>query len=160
MSWSYSGNPQSSLRDQVRYLFQDTEETLPLQSDEEVDFLIKEWMPKFLSPYMVASKAAAVVARKFAGVLNITADGVSVNTADLAERYATMATRLRAEYMEATVTGGVVDLTNIMWGSQLDYGIKPLSFGVGMWDNPEAGQQDFGGVSTSQGYEEDWVSRR
>lgn len=150
MTWTYSGNPANSLRDRVRYLIQDTEETLQLQSDEELDFLIREWMPKFDSVYMVASKAAAVVSRKFAGVLNISADGVSVNTADLSERYATMATRLRAEHGEATVTGGVIDLANLMNDSELDYDIKPLSFGQGQFDNPWAGQQDYGGVSTQR----------
>ncbi len=148
MSWTYSGDPRTSLRDQVRYLVQDTDSTLQLQSDEEIDYLIREWMPKYDSVYLVAARAAAVISRKFAGVLSVSADGVSVSTADLSQRYAEMSTRLRAEHNEAMATGGVLDLANLMSGSQLDYDIAPLSFGVGQFDNPWAGQQDFGGVST------------
>lgn len=149
MTWTYSGNPATSLRDTVRFLIQDTEETLQLQSDEELDFLIQVWMPKYESYYLVASKAATVISHKFAGVMNISADGVSVNTADLSDRYAKMASKLRVEHQEAGVTGGVLDLANLMSDSRLDYGIKPLSFGIGQFDNPAAGQQDYGGISTS-----------
>lgn len=149
MTWTYSGNPSTSIRDQVRYLIQDTDSTLQLQSDEELDFLIRLWMPKYDSVHLVASKAAAVISRKFAGVLTISADGVSVNTADLSQRYHDMSVRLRTEHQEAGVTGGVLDLANLMSDSRLDHGIKPLSFGVGQFDNPSAGQQDYGGVSTS-----------
>ncbi len=156
MAWTYSGDPSTSMRDTVRYLIQDTDETLQLQSDEELDFLLREWLPKYDSLYLVASKAASVISRKFAGVLNINADGVSVNTADLSERYATMATRLRTEHQEAAATGGVLDLANLMSDSRLDHGIKPLSFGQGQFDNPAAGRQDYGGTGSGDWFWEHW----
>lgn len=43
MSWSYSGNPQSSLRDELRFLIGDTDESEPIMQDEELDFLITKY---------------------------------------------------------------------------------------------------------------------
>lgn len=40
MTWSYSGDPSSSDRDQVRFLIGDTDTTDQQLSDEEIDFLI------------------------------------------------------------------------------------------------------------------------
>jgi hypothetical protein len=40
MSWSYSGNPQSSTRDECRFLIGDTNEKMPIMQDEEIDYLI------------------------------------------------------------------------------------------------------------------------
>lgn len=40
MAWTYSGNPQTSPRDELRFTIGDTTEADPLLSDEEVDFLL------------------------------------------------------------------------------------------------------------------------
>ena len=40
MAWTYSGNPGSSTRDEVRFLIQDTDTNDQLLSDEELDYLI------------------------------------------------------------------------------------------------------------------------
>jgi hypothetical protein len=146
MAWSYSGNPTSSVRDEVRFILQDTEITLPLLQNEELDYLLSTWMPRYDSVIFVAAVAAAIIARKFAGVVNVNADGVLVNVADISARYTDMATQLRQEYRESQEVGSEVDISNLMFDAMLDPGIAPLTFGKGMHDNLEAGQQDFGGV--------------
>ena len=40
MTWTYSGNPGSSTRDEVRFLIQDTDTTDQLLSDEELNYLV------------------------------------------------------------------------------------------------------------------------
>ena len=144
MSWNYSGDPSASDLDEVRFLVQDVDAGLPLLQDEEIQFLIDRWMPKYDSLTYVAAVVAATISRKFVGILNISADGVSVNAADLVDRYKALAQQLRAEYVASQV-GGEVDLTNIMVGQSPDYSIKPLSFQIGLHDNAEAGMQDYGG---------------
>lgn len=144
MTWTYSGDPNSSELDELRFTVQDTDEKLKLLTDEELNFLLDQWMPRFDSITYVASVAAAVISRKFAGIVNVSSDGVSVNTADLAQRYRDLAAELRAQYKDAQV-GGVLDLANLMVGTTPDPSIAPLRFGVGLHDNPEAGLQDFGG---------------
>lgn len=144
MTFSYSGDPASSNRDELRYLIQDTDPGLVLQTDEEIDFLLDRWLNKYDSVTYVAAVAAASISRKFTGLVTVSADGVSVNVADLAQKYRDMAMQLRAEYVSSQI-GGQVDISNIMVGQDPDPTIKPLSFAIGLHDNPEAGMQDFGG---------------
>ena len=40
MTWTYSGNPGASARDEVRFLIQDTDTTDQLLSNEEIDYLL------------------------------------------------------------------------------------------------------------------------
>lgn len=145
MSWSYSGDPSSSEVDTVRFYVQDTDESLQLLTDEEIQYLIDEWYTKYESYIYVAAVAAATITNKFTGQVSISADGVSVSVADLADRYRKLAEDLRSTY-KAEKAGAELNLDNIMVGYEQDPRIKPLNFGIGMHDNPEAGQQAYGGV--------------
>ena len=144
MTWAYSGDPSSSDLDEVRFLIQDTDNGLQLLSDEEIEFLLERWLNRYDSVTYVAAVAAATISRKFVGTLSINADGVNVPAGDLVDRYKALAQQLRAEYVASQI-GGQIDLTNIMIGQGHDYSIKPLSFAIGLHDNPEAGMQDYGG---------------
>jgi len=146
MSWTYSGDPAVSDLDTVRFYLQDTDTSFQLLQDEEIQWLIDEWYPKYDSLIYVASVGAAVVSRKFTGMVSISADGVSVSTGDIAQRYRDLAEDLREQY-KASKVGGEVDIDNILIGYAPDPRIKPLRFGIGMHDNVEAGQQDYGGLT-------------
>jgi hypothetical protein len=141
--WTYSGDPSTSDVDQVRFTLQDVDGELPLLLDLEIQWLIDEWLPRYSSLTYVAAVAAAVVSRKFAGIVSVSADGVSVNTADLSQRYRDLAVQLHQEYQAAQV-GGEVDISNVLIGTSVDYSIRPLRFGLNLHDNPDAGLQDFG----------------
>ena len=145
MSWDYSGDPSTSDKDEVRFLTQDTDPDFPLLSDEEIGWLIGKWGQAYDSNIMVAAVAAALIARKFAGLVTVSADGVEVDVSGLHDRYVGIAQELRDEYARMQDVGGAVDLTNLMIGVDIDPSIQPLSFARGMHDNPEAGRQDFGG---------------
>lgn len=142
--FSYSGDPSTSPKDEVRFHLQDTDAGFPLLTDEEIDFQIDEWLPKYDSLIYVAATCADVVSRKFVGIVAVSADGVSVNTADLADRYRLLATELRAQH-KASQIGADINIDNVLIGHGRDSGIRPLRFGVGLHDNPEAGNQDYGG---------------
>lgn len=143
--WTYTipGQPGSADVDVVRFYMQDTDPSMPLLPDAEIQYLIDVWMPKHDSLIYVAAVAAERVAAKFTGVINVTADGVAVNVADISTRYLALAEQLRATHKDGQV-GGEIDLANLMAGTQPDWSIDPLSFGVGMHDNLEAGRQDYG----------------
>jgi hypothetical protein len=143
MAWTYSGDPDLTERDEVRFLIQDTDSGLPLLQDAEIDFLIERWKPRYDSLTYVAAVAAAAISRKFTGIVTVSADGVTINTSDLTSKYRDMAVQLRSEYVASQI-GGEIDISNIMVGQSPDFSIKPLAFGIGLHDNPEAGQQDFG----------------
>lgn len=143
--WSYHppGDALFADVDVVRFYLQDTDSTVRLLSDAEIQWLIDVWMPKHDSLVYVAAIAADRVSAKFASVVNVSADGVSVNTADLTTRYAALAAQLRQTHKDHQV-GGEVDITNLMWGQSPDWSIEPLHFGVGKDDNPDAGRQNYG----------------
>lgn len=145
MTYTYSGDPTSSPKDEVRFTLQDTDTGFPLLTDEEINFLIEQWMPKFDSLTYVAAIAAANISRKFVGIVSVSADGVSVNTADLTQRYRDLAKQLRDEYKAGQIGNGP-PIENVMVGTGWDSSIRPLRFGVGLHDNYEAGIQDYGGV--------------
>lgn len=152
-TYTYSGAPFESTDDELRFTVQDTgDQNFWLLSNEEYGYLYDTWMPLYDSMTYVAAVAAATISRKFAGVVSVTADGVSVNTSDLAQRYRDMATELRDQHKDATV-GGEVDISNIMIGYQPDPSIRPLRFGIGMMDNPSAGLQDYGGLTYDPFYD-------
>lgn len=143
MAFTYT-SPQTSDKDEVRFYLQDTDAGFPLLQDEEIQWLIDEWMPKYDSLIYVASVCAAVIANKFVGLVAVSADGVSVQTGDLAQRYRDMAEELRDQYKAAQI-GADINIDNLLVGHSPDPSIRPLRFGVGLHDNPEAGQQDYGG---------------
>lgn len=155
--FSYSGDPSESTLDEVRFLAQDTDAAMPLLSDTEITYLIDKWWPLYESPTYVAALAAAVIARKFAGVVDVSADGVSVSTAGLSERYREVAEQLRAEYQSEGAVGGLPLLDNIMAGGQWDEQIEPLQFGIGVHDNRWAGRQNYGGQTGAPSF--DWDTR-
>lgn len=143
MTWTYSGSPSNSPEDELRFLIADTDSDLPLLQDEELTYLLDSWMVRYDSVTYVASVAANVISRKFAGIVSISADGVSVSTSDLSQRYRDMAINLYQEYVDSQI-GGLIDLSNIMIGTSVDYSIRPLRFSVGLHDNRFAGLQDYG----------------
>jgi hypothetical protein len=142
--WTYTNNPAASDLDELRFLIQDTDPDFRLLADNELNYLILRWMPRYDSLIYVGAIAAAVIARKFTGIVTVNADGVSVNTADLAQRYRDMATSLREEY-KSIGSEASVDMANVMVGAYKDPSIMPLTFGMRLHDNPAAGQQDYGG---------------
>jgi hypothetical protein len=143
-SWNYSGDPAASVLDELRFIVQDTLPDRPLLTDEECNYLLANWMDRYSSVIYVAAVAAAQISRKFAGVVSVSSDGVTVDVEKISDRYAAMALQLRSEYA-ASMVGGEVDLSSIMFDAELDSQIKPLTFGIGMHDNPAAGEQDFSG---------------
>lgn len=154
------GDPASTDVDIVRFTVQDVgDDGVWLLSDQEYQFLIDTWLPIYDSLTYVAAVAAATIARKFTGIVSVSADGVQVNVSDLAQRYRDLAQDLRLQHADQTI-GGEVDITNVLVGYGPDPSIKPLRFGVGLHDNPEAGLQDYGGISYDPFYDAglvDWV---
>lgn len=145
MSFSYDPALTKPL-DQVRFLIDDTESGLPYFQDEELEWLLSEWMPKYNSVYYVAAVAADKLAVKFAAMPNVSADGVSVNLSQLSDQFRALAAQLRETHKSAAIDAEV-DLENIMVGSEWDWSIRPLRFSWGLHDNPRAGNQDYGGIT-------------
>lgn len=140
--WSYSGDPSASDLDQVRFYVQDVDPARQLLSNEEIEFLLAQWIDAVASPLYVAAVAAEVIAAKFVPEVNVSGDGISVDQGSLQQRYNDLAASLREQY-KALYQYEPVDLSSVM-AQMRDATIVPLSFGVGMHDNRWAGLQDYG----------------
>lgn len=139
MTWSYSGDPASSSRDEVRFLTGDTDSTEPKLSDEEIYYLLTLWGDE--DTYLVAAAAAEQMAASAASFLSYTADGVSLTLSDLQSKYLTMAQALRDQrvrlnrpepYAGGTDVGDVNAHDN-------DQSVVHTDFGTGMHDNQREG---------------------
>lgn len=140
---TYSGDPTTTLLDEVRFLVQDVGEGgLWLLTDLEYQYLMDTWLPRYDAITYVAAMAAETIAGRFAGAVSISADGVSVNVADLSDRYRALAAQLRMQYDAGQM--GAADIASILVDYEPDASIAPLDFGVGMHDNPSAGRQAYG----------------
>jgi hypothetical protein len=158
--WSYSGDPSTSDKDAVRFYIGDIDESLQLLQDEDIDFLLKKWLPLYGSDLLVAAGAAEIIANHFAREVSVSADGVSVASNELQQKYNDLAANLRDMYKIEQI--GTPILPGVLYDNTWDSSIKPLRFGIGFTDNYEAGRQDYGDYDPSgypNGYNEPATSR-
>jgi hypothetical protein len=151
---SYSGDPSASTLDEIRFLIGDTSnDGHERLSDEEITYVITKLGPTYTDALMYAAYCADRIADLFAGEVSISADGVSISTDQLQDKYRTMAQRLREEYARlhgvgaAPFAGG-----SSLWDDYLDWDVKPRTFAVAMNDNRMAGRQ---GLSSNRHDDED-----
>lgn len=147
MSWTYSGDPQASDLDAVRFLLQDVEEDGALFPDEEIRYAISIVAPIYGDNLMVAAYLSDVLAASWTGEGNISADGVSVSVGEMQAKYRDQAARFRAMHNELQGMGGGPILTSEQPLAWPEFGEHPKSFGRGSMDNPTAGRQDYGNLA-------------
>ena len=82
MTFTYSGDPASSVRNYVRFMLHDVDSTDPLFSDEEINAVLDEWNN---DEYETARELAEILIARFARI----ADNYSKSVGDisLAEAY-------------------------------------------------------------------------
>ena len=132
----YSGNPADSPRDEVYFRLggKVVEEYL---SDEEIDFLIDKYESRG-SLVFVAAAACDTLVAKLSFEIDLQSDGQSLALGQLMERFKALGETLREQAEEDAV------------GAEHFYDDPaskyPPSFGMRMWDNPEAGIQEYGAI--------------
>ncbi len=62
MTFTYSGDPSTSVRNYVRFLISDTDSTDPLFTDEELNYVISEWDN---DAYKAARECAEILIARF-----------------------------------------------------------------------------------------------
>src|SRR5436190_1501256 len=104
MSWSYSGDPQTSVRDAVRFEISDTNSKRPLFQNEEIEYAIKQEAPaETPSEFEVLAAAARcmeALSRLFAAQADTEVGALRVVYSKHAEVYAERAAELRARAQE------------------------------------------------------------
>ncbi len=92
MTWTYSGNPASSLLDAVRYEIGDTKEPDPLLSNEEIQYELARSANDVLR---AAAKCCETIAAQFARQANSTIGKTSIQAEAKFEHYTQKAKELR-----------------------------------------------------------------
>ena len=112
MSWSYSGDPEKSLLDQVRFTIGDTDPNDNLLSDEELGFLIKTED----SPLEASISAAETIAAKYSRLADERVGDVSISFKQKAENYLTLASKLKERRKTSEYKGTKVNATPLCGG--------------------------------------------
>jgi hypothetical protein len=106
VSWSYSGNPASSDRDQVRFLIGDTNTNDQLVTNEEIDWALTEG-----GPYTAAAISARAISALFARRADFeVSKDLKVSFSKQAEAYAKLAVTLETKASTVSPTpyaGGI-----------------------------------------------------
>lgn len=146
---SYSGDPSASDLDAVRFLLGDTDCSgdNALFSDAEIKWAISMWGPLCGSDFLTAAMLAENAAAAYAQQASYSADGVSISFGPIGDSLRALAAALRSQYAMGAQAGMLPEAGGMTAGEGKLDGIKNFAFGVGMDDDPNGGQQDFGGES-------------
>lgn len=152
---TYSGDPGASDLDQVRFLLGDIDcaGDAALFSDAEIQWAVNTWGPLYGSNILTAAQLAENAAAQYAQSASYSADGVSISLGPVGDQLRTLAASLKNQYAMSSQAGVIIEAGGINVGEGKIGGTKNFMFGIGMDDDPEAGQQDFGGDSPR-----DWPS--
>lgn len=90
MTWTYSGNPSLTSRDEVRFLVGDTDNTNQLATDEEISYaLVKEG-----SSYLAAASVCFSLAAKYARYMDQSVGDLSISYSQRYQQFKELAKRL------------------------------------------------------------------
>ena len=138
MTFTYSGDPTTSLRNKVRFLLNDTLSTDALFSDEELDYLISEWGTDV---YEICRAGAEVLASKFTRLADSSSKSVgdlsiSLNYGKKAAEYRELANSFLARRMRKSPPAPWASADNL--NNTVDRVVDNYNteFWVGQFDNP------------------------
>jgi hypothetical protein len=136
VSWTYSGNPSTSVGDQVRFLVEDTDPNEQLLSDEEIAYLLQSVDGK---PYTAAAQGLWQVWVKLSRQADSSVGDVHKVLSRRAEHFEGLYREMqrRARAVEgSSIFDGSIDGSLLIDGDAVD--ASPY-FRGGQMDNPWAG---------------------
>lgn len=92
MSWTYSGNPGHSLKDQVRFLIGDTNTRDQLLLDGEIEWLLSQYN---YQPVAAAIRGCETIMTKFSRMADEAVGQVKISFSQKSKAYQTMVNQLR-----------------------------------------------------------------
>jgi len=98
MVWSYTGDPNSSPIDAVRFYVQDTIQADPQVSDEEIEFLLGM---EGDDEIRTAARTAEIIAAKYARQVDKSVGGLSLSAGSRQDKYEKLAAALWARTRNA-----------------------------------------------------------
>jgi hypothetical protein len=138
--WSYSGDPQSSVRDAVRFEVQDTNPKSHLLENEEIEYAIAEEAPSLTPTTAEVLSAAARCMEALARLFRMQADtevgSLKTDYVKQAAGYDEQAVKLRvkAQGLQSPWAGGLSESQREQWRSEPNL-IQP-AFRMELFGNP------------------------
>lgn len=135
MTWTYTGDPSASNRDEVRFLCGDTISTDQLATDEEIAYAIASAGSNGLAAAIVCEALAA----RFARFADVSVGAARESCSQKSRQFAEKAADLRRKYgalLALSRFGGQTISEKEAFAADTD-AIQP-SFQVGQQDSPEA----------------------
>ena len=134
MDFTYSGNPNASKLDNIRFLIQDTDASDPLLSDSELCYLIEN----FSSVEKAAIEACYILVAKFSRFVDETEGKQSIKASQLQLNYKTLASELENKISKVPrIFCGGVSANNYTSNKNNPNNVKP-QFNDQNGDNPRA----------------------
>jgi hypothetical protein len=134
LTWSYSGNPSASAKDEVRFLVGDATVGDQLLQDEEIAYCISAGGTARLG----AALAAEAIAAKFSRLADRSVGQVSVSCSQKSAQYRKLALELRASDAASSVLPRFGEVERSKSDElDIDTGVIQPSFRVGMNDPPQ-----------------------
>jgi hypothetical protein len=109
VTWTYSGDPSSSAKDEIRFLVGDTDENIPEVSDEEIAYIVTMHADPGVGygNYTAAAVLAQAIAAKYAKKADKSVGGLSIQYKQKYDNYVALAETLRG-YARTGPTGAIV----------------------------------------------------
>ena len=138
MAWTYSGDPASSDRDQIRFLIGDTNTNDQLVSDEEIAWALTQG-----SIYNAAAICARSIAAAFSRLADKSVDDLKISYSQKSAQYSKLADNLedKDSFKSLSVYAGGISASDKQSNEEDTDRVSP-SFSKGMTDNPSLNDQD------------------
>ena len=133
MAWSYSGDPSSSPKDEVRFLVGDVLSTKPQLQDGEINFAISQYS----NIYLAAAECSRWIAGQYSRKVDLVTGTLKTNYSEAAKAYTLRATELEARGMArggAMPYCGGISLADKR-AQEADTDRVPPQFKLGLEDN-------------------------
>ena len=137
MTWTYDGDPTQDRTAEVRFLVGDTDQTDPLVQDEEIEFVLTQYVPVEGSPaWLAAAHVADGIAAKFARKADRSLGSLSISASQQRDHYRELAADLRMLWAtggrgNSSGLAGVVPAAPILGGG------GPTYLGTSRYVDPE-----------------------
>jgi hypothetical protein len=139
MAFTYSGDPSGSNRDKVRFLINDTDSTDPLFSDEEIAYLLTEWV----NIYETSRAACETLVARFSRLADSTSKSVgdisvSESFSAKSKQYQDLANSLLARKMRKSPPSMKVNADSLLSTNDRNVTDFNTDFYAGIHDNPNS----------------------
>lgn len=136
MTWTYSGDPSKSAKDQVRFFLGDTDTCDQLLQDGEISYLLGLYNQ---APINAAIRGCEMIMAKFSRLANESVGRVSIQCSQKAKAYREMKADLviRMSIEGATPFAGGISQAQVQTTAANTDRVRP-SFTRHLFDNPQA----------------------